>query len=105
MKFITCTRFVTIMAAALTTVVEGDNRTTFAADEPSFQFNLDQVGGFPTDDQLVIMDKWTSTDFSSHTDFFLYSPRSPRNQAAISRFSFRQRSFSGNFSEVDIVMV
>ncbi|KAF0699958.1 Aste57867_9508 [Aphanomyces stellatus] len=111
MKTFTSSQFLTITLAAVTTLVEGGNHTHqqyahFTAFGPPVfaPFSMDSIGVLPTDTQLEVVTKWSPAEFTSHTSFYLYSPRSPRNSAA-SRFSFKERSRSANFTEIDVVTV
>ncbi|KAF0699959.1 Aste57867_9509 [Aphanomyces stellatus] len=107
MKTLTATQLVACFAGAVGYVWSGDNFTTSAAtashvggmlESPAFDFDFEPVGGLPSNDQILVLAKWSPTELSSFADFFLHSPRSPRHVLK-RKFSFHRSS--SNFSESD----
>ncbi|ETV75366.1 hypothetical protein H257_10220 [Aphanomyces astaci] len=105
MKTPATTHVIALVATACSHVVYGDTTTLHNATHPDgrigpvFQFDFDHVGGLPSQEQLIVLSKWSPSELSSFADSFL-SPRSPRHNKR--SFSFRRpSSMNLNFTACD----
>ncbi|OQR89482.1 hypothetical protein THRCLA_22684 [Thraustotheca clavata] len=112
MKTITLTRFVATIGA-ISQVVNGDTTTTCVLSNAvlwdqqplniSSTINLtpqvSSITTLPTCNEVELVSKWTPSELSTSTDFYLHSPLSPRNKKT--KYTYEEEPPVANFTCID----